>query len=314
MAAQNLTQKFDTEATGNTRSRGYALTIFSMEELETFKEMPAQYKCWGLECCPTTGRMHWQSYIYFKNARWWSAIKEALPTTHIERAKGNAEQNRKYCSKTAMEDGTFREEGDMPQQGKITADDLRHMTHEEIIDRNARCHRAYITASEILKSKMTVSDWKKGKDVKVYYYYGVSGCGKSTKAADHILETYGDVKICIGSYVNNFYILNDTEAEILIMDDWRDSDMKPSEFVKMIDYRVQQMNVKGGHILNKFKAIYITTVRPIHKIYKKMRRRDEHMEQWTRRMTIEHLCIDECDCDEEDDDSDVEIDLSGFVQ
>lgn len=298
MAANELTQKCDTEATGNTRSRGWVVTIYDTAELDIFQKLEGvRYRCYGEEICPTTGRIHWQSYIYFNNARTFNSMKKKLKTSHLIKARGSAKQNKEYCSK----DGKFTEDGELPTQGKISADELLEMKNEDIIDRDARCHRAYINAREILKNKMKVSEWGAGKEVDVYYYYGVSGCGKSTKVAEHIQETYGDVEVCIGSFTNGFYNLSDMEAEILIMDDWRDSDMKPSEFVKLIDYRVQQMNIKGGSVMNRFKAIYITTVRSFKNIYSKMRRRDEMMTQWTRRMNIEHLCLDECECDHDPD-------------
>lgn len=305
MAAVNdLTQKCDTEGTGNTRSRAWCLTIFEEAELETFKNLKGvRYLCYGKEKAPSTGKIHWQSYVYFNNARTFSSMKKKIPTAHIEKARGSPKDNQEYCKK----DGEFTEVGELPTQGKISGSELRNMSHEDIIERDARCHRAYINAKQILDNKMKVSEWNKGKEVEVHYVYGTSGSGKSTWAADHILEKYGDVAVCIGSYTNGFYNLSDTEAEILIMDDWRDSDMRPSEFVKLIDYRPQQMNIKGGNHLNRFKAIYITTVRPYDKIYENMRRRHESMEQWKRRMIIRHQCLDKCDCDAEDVIEDGEI-------
>lgn len=304
----DMTQRSNSEATGNTRGRGWAMTIFNEAELQKFLDLNGvRYQCYGEEICPTTGKTHWQAYVYFNNQRTFKATKKKLPTTHIEKARGTPKQNREYCKK----DGKFVEDGELPTQGKISGSELLKMTDEEIIEQDARCHRAYMNAREILKGKMNVSEWNKGKKVDVYYYYGVSGCGKSTKVGDHCEQTYGDVRVCIGSYSNGFYNLSDVEADVLIMDDWRDSDMKPSEFVKMIDYRPQQMNIKHGKVLNRFKAIYITSVRPIDKIYQNMKRRSEHMEQWKRRMHIEHLCIDDCECDEEEED---DIDLSNFQE
>ena len=47
--------------------RDIVATIYSTKELATFKELCAQYWIVGEEVCPTTGRLHYQSYGQFEN-------------------------------------------------------------------------------------------------------------------------------------------------------------------------------------------------------------------------------------------------------
>lgn len=53
------------------------------------------------------GTPHLQIYARFKTQRRFGEIKTWLPRAHIERARGNAQQNYEYCSK----DGNFVAEG-----------------------------------------------------------------------------------------------------------------------------------------------------------------------------------------------------------
>lgn len=275
----NLTQKLDSEPRGNTRSRGWAVTIFDSQELELFKALDTQYKIYGEETCPTTGKKHFQSYCYFKNPRSFTSMKKKLPTSHIEKAKGNAKHNFTYCSK----DGKYIEEGEMPTQGKPSASKLKYMTNEEIIDMNPRCWRAYATARDELNMDIDVDEWE--KKVEVVYIQGESGVGKTEMAKQLVREkadTYGR-KINVVKYENNFWS-GIGNADVAIYDDFRDSHMKPSEFINFVDYNTHRMNIKGSCKINKFKYIIITSVMKLEEIYRNVT--GEPRAQWMRRIKV----------------------------
>lgn len=61
--------------------------------------------------------------------------------------------------------------------------------------------------------------------------------------------------------------------------------MKPKEFIKLIDYNSQQMNVKGGCVMNRFKLIIITSIIRPADIYRGVYD-EEAREQWMRRMQV----------------------------
>ena len=77
-----------------------------------------------------------------------------------------------------------------------------------------------------------------------------------------------------------------------IYDDFRDSHMKPSEFINFIDYNIHPMNLKGGSIMYRFSHIIITSVQNPKRIYGGMYD-DEPRKQWLRRMSIIELSINE---------------------
>lgn len=89
------------------------------------KKLNWRYIIIGDEICPTTGRQHWQGFIYFKNQRHWNAVRKLLSPRHVNICKGSAQENITYCSK----DGNIiLEDGDRPSQGQRT--DLNEVKNE----------------------------------------------------------------------------------------------------------------------------------------------------------------------------------------
>ena len=99
------------------RSRGFVFTINNYTDdddvgLALLKAM-SDYLVVGKET-GDEGTPHYQGYVYFKTLKAFKQIKECIPRAHIEAAKGNALQNREYCTKQ----GDFEEFGECPKQGK----------------------------------------------------------------------------------------------------------------------------------------------------------------------------------------------------
>lgn len=142
------------------------------------------YICYGKEVCPTTGRPHLQGYFEMGKAKTFSALTKKLPKgIHLELAKGNADENKAYCSK----ENEFIEYGKPKEQGKRT--DLEGIKNEILegrkvddiaINNPTIFHQYGRTLSRIediaLRKKyrnwMTTCDW----------YYGPTGVGKSHTA------------------------------------------------------------------------------------------------------------------------------------
>lgn len=102
-----------------TRSRQWCLTVnnWTADDMSQLSRMSQQSKNWiiGKEI-GEEGTPHLQAFFQFKNQKRFSTIKAACPRAHIEKAKGNVQQNYKYCSK----DGDF----ETNIKPKVTEDDL----------------------------------------------------------------------------------------------------------------------------------------------------------------------------------------------
>lgn len=96
------------------KRRDYCLTVYPNEEFgdTEFQQavLDCQYAIRGIEVCPSTGRVHLQCYIYYKNPRSFKKVKSKFPGAHIEPAVGGVSKNVEYCSK----DGDVWEWGEKP--------------------------------------------------------------------------------------------------------------------------------------------------------------------------------------------------------
>lgn len=289
-----IEQKNRAELSGNTKDevlprvvkkkiekkhRSYCLTIFKLAETEELKKMDYKYIVVGEEICPETKKIHHQCFIQFKNSKSLNAIKKKLPTAHIEKCKGSDLSNMEYCKK----DGKILFEDGLKPYGKLTAKELKEMSVEDIINFDARCHGSYLKAKNILENDLDVDELN--KDINVYYIQGPSGIGKTEKAKNIIRdnkEKYG-TKLNMIKYENGFYN-GIGAAKIALYDDFRDSHMKASEFINLIDYNIHTLNIKGGQVQNKYELMIFTSVQKLSEIYANMK--NEPRKQWERRIKL----------------------------
>ncbi|ORX53748.1 hypothetical protein BCR36DRAFT_246371, partial [Piromyces finnis] len=85
-------------------------------------------------------------------------------------------------------------------------------------------------------------------------------------------------------FIGGFYLGVTKMARVAIYDDFRDSHMKPSEFINLIDYNKHWMNIKGSAMLNDYLCVIITSVQKFSKIYRNVD--DEPRTQWERRVEV----------------------------
>lgn len=295
------------EAPGNT-SRSFLITSFDVEHvmdviatLKKYKSLTYIVACH--EICPTTGRHHNHIYAHFSNSIKVPALIKKVAPHHVDKCRGSPRQCIEYVMKDVTDENPLVfEEGEPPHQGsQLTANDLQELSVREIVEIDPLHHRAHLQARELLlNGPLTASNVANTKKMEVYYLYGPSGCGKSLMAS-HLLKEHMEItKTCCDTvkYKNEFW-LNIYGSECAWYDEFRDSHMKPDEFISFVDYRPHPMNIKGGSTRNNYTFIVITSVQGPNDIYRNVG--GEPRQQWLRRihwinmndpMMIKALCID----------------------
>lgn len=124
-------------------------------------------------------------------------------------------------------------------------------------------------------------------DVKVFYIWGDSCVGKSKLVFDRLDD---DEIVDRVKHVDGFWegVSPDETVRVCWYDDFRDTHMKPDEMISFCDYYRNNLNVKGGHVLNHYDKIFITSVRDPHTLWPNMQD-EEPKKQWLRRMKIIHI-------------------------
>lgn len=181
--------------------------------------MTYKYICFGKEV-GDSGTPHLQGYISFVNARTLGQVQAMIApiSVHWSKAKGNAEQNKEYCSK----DGDFYEDGEMPVSNKKKGELEKERWAKALqaakegryddIDDDIR-FRYYSTCKQIYKDYMIVPSDNDG--VTGVWIYGPAGVGKSRKARDDYPNAY--LKMCNkwwdGYQDQEFVIIDDIDTK-----------------------------------------------------------------------------------------------------
>lgn len=261
---------------------------FTLNEVDKYEELKAyitglksnNYFISCKEIAPSTKHEHIHIYAQFTNCIL-PSIKKSCGA-HIEACKGSPQQNINYIKK----DGNIIDEiGNVRLSGNPTIREIENMSREEIKDLPWQIRNTAIKIKDEQELDISLDDIFK-PNMKVYWITGPSGAGKSHKAFK-MASDLGFEKINIVKYDGSFWH-GIGLCKIAIYDDFRDSHMKPSEFINFIDYNVHPLNIKGGSKLNKYEVIIITSVQNPHWIYQGINDIEPH-KQWLRRMTIIEL-------------------------
>lgn len=258
-------------------------TTFQEEKLKNATNSFITYLCYGKEIAPTTGMKHLQGYLEMKNQKTISALKKALEINeiHLENAKGNAEQNKAYCSK----DNDFVEFGTPKSQGKRT--DLEEIKEEIklglkvddiVIDKPNLYHQYGRTLHKIediiLRKKfrnwMTTCSW----------YYGPTGIGKSHTA----FENYNPETHYLWKDDNGWQD-GYTGQETIIINEFR-GNISYSNLLQMIDKYPYELRRRGREPVPFLaKNIIITSSLHPKDIYHNLAEKDS-LQQLYRRINI----------------------------
>lgn len=142
------------------------------------------------EVCPTTGREHWQGYVYYKNAQ---KIKSWCKTHNIRgrKSEGSAEENRTYIVGPYDKNGKYKpynpdhiEMGEMPKQGKRNdlkklGDLVREGYTDKEICKSEMCNSWLHAYRGVREMRLVLKCKKRTWPMQVYIRWGKAGSGKT---------------------------------------------------------------------------------------------------------------------------------------
>lgn len=235
------------------RSRGWCFTINNPEEgtKEKLTNIKCQYMICGEEIAPTTGTKHIQGYVYFSDAKTFSAVQKKIQG-HLEPARGSPIENKRYCTKV----NTYLEQGTIPNQGERSdLEDVANMikkktSMKEIADaypsQYIRYHRGFDALARLQQVDRTEKPY-------VEWRWGLAGVGKTR----YVIEKHKNLYIKDGTPWWDGY----NQEEAILIDDF-DNQIPYRTFLRLLDRYAYQGQVKGGYVKINSPYIYITSEHP----------------------------------------------------
>lgn len=201
------------------------------------------------------GTPHLQGYFHLKDRMAFTKLKEYFPSMHIEKAKGNAEQNKIYCSKEL----NFFEMGTCPKPSGIASKDawkaiLEAAERGDWFFLKTNYPRIWVTMSEKLISKR-IPNTKvlNGDEIENEWWYGSTGTGKSRLA----WEKYGI--ICYQKMLNKWWDGYD-DQKVVIIEEWSPKNEVTASALKIwADRYPFTAQIKGG-VLQKIRPAKIIVI------------------------------------------------------
>lgn len=192
------------------------------------------------------GTAHLQGYVHLKDRMGFKQLKKLFPSMHIEKANGNSEENKIYCSKEL----NFFEMGTCPKTGGDASKDswkaILEASEKGNWDYIKENHpRVWVTMSEKLISKR-IPDTIVMDTIENEWWYGNTGTGKSRLA----WEKYGT--ICYQKMLNKWWDGYDCQP-IVIIEEWSPKNEVTASALKIwADRYPFTAQIKGG-VLQKIR-------------------------------------------------------------
>lgn len=245
----------------NTRLRYATITWHDVEQRPALDDR-MQYLVYQVEKCPTTGKLHLQMYVQYKNPTAFSSVQKDFPGAHIELAKGTPDDNRRYCTKDETRvDGPW-ELGEMKTQGKRNDLDAAVATLKEHgIKRVAedhpvvfvKFHKGLDALAKLSRPDPPALDG----ELDNYWIWGPPGIGKSKYARERFP----------GAYVKEptkWWDFYDDEETVIFDDVDPDVTAHQTRFWKVITDRYPlTVEVKCGSIKIRPRRIVVTSNHPL---------------------------------------------------
>lgn len=242
----------------------------------------ANYYVFGKEIAPSTGQKHWQGYVQFHTQRTGTSILKLFPKgVHLERAMGDAIQNKDYCTKDdkdPLTHGTPRLRAEANRtNGASTIRALMEMVREGATD--LECMEVHPTGwvlyskqlREYRKMIRPNRDWV----TEVVVVTGKTGTGK-TRAANADGAQFVDFRYPFTTGYNG-------ENDVVVFDDFHWKKMPITYALRLTDRYQMEIECKGGLVNWCPRRIYFTSNIPLEDWWPEATQ--EHRDAFRRRVT-----------------------------
>jgi len=200
------------------RSRAWCFTWnnYNEESENLLASLECQYLVYGREVAPETGTPHLQGYVHFGKIMRFNRIKKLLLGCHVLPAKGSAQQNHTYCTKS---DPSPFVKGTIPQDSKEAgckyAAAVKLARQGKIDEVDPQMLLRYNASLERIAARSQVVPADATHETGIWIY-GVPGCGKSSLARDLFKGRFVDKNI------NKWFNLQDwtLEKDVLLLEDF----------------------------------------------------------------------------------------------
>lgn len=269
----------------NLRGRSFLFTIFDLERAnEFFEEFKKLKSCdYGLACletCPDTGRNHIHLYVHFTDS--YRLSKKIMSyQNHVDVCKGSPKQVIAYVSKDNQK---VIEWGNLPHQGCKSISELREMSIEDIppqyyniknkLDQKQRDEDTFMNMLDEIENNQL-------KAPKIIYITGGTGKGKTYSAYKLALKHYEKQYIGKLTCKNDFIDVVNENAKCYVIEEFRPSQIKASDFLQLTDKYGYRCNIKGGFATIRPEMIIICSIIHPSQLYIN----EEINEQFRRRIT-----------------------------
>lgn len=222
---------------------------------------------------------HYHIYAQFENPT--TLKSDDMYNAHFEKSYGSAQQCIDYLKcedkkhkKLGVKYELIYEKGEPKKKGGRIRD-IEEMDEEEIKDLPITYYNIAMKIKQKQKEAALIDEWLRNKNIDVEWHYGQSGSGKTyfakTVGQDYRRE---NKEVALADLDNNGFwhvIGNLEEAELLIINEFRDSSLSYKKFLEVLAGE-HIYNVKGGSIYPKnLKHIIITTQQKPTEIYKNIK-------------------------------------------
>lgn len=263
------------------------------DKLSKQPDCPFKYIVTQLEKCPETGKLHWQTYIEWKNRVRFQSIKKAFDneTYHLKPRKGTQEQARAYCMKTdSREDGPYEYGNFVPNRPgqrndllevKQALDEGRGM--EEIAEEHFETWCVHNKAFEKYQAmKVKPRDFK----TEVRVYWGESASGKSQRAQAEAAEFSSVYYLRKCNSSGQTWWDGYEGQECVVINDFYGW-LKLDEFLNICDAYPYRVEIKGGSRQFTSKCIIFTSNKdPMQWYQQAFEKNPEHKIAFARRIEV----------------------------